>query len=260
MRRTTAALVLTTSLLLTACSSTDEGRATDESEPSVAASSATTQEEGASAAPSEDADAGSGDDIPADQVKTLALGAADFPAPYEYAELPPGALEQGNDAVGGALAGARYSPAECGNASQATQGADLSQSGVAIANDPATQSTVVAAVSPAIEQDVDIDELAERCASFTFSLTGPDGSDLTGDATLEVLPEPDVEADEARALSTSVTVSLGPQQQTVETVVYAAELRGVSVIASGSALTGAAIDQEVLAQLLTAGVAKVAAY
>lgn len=262
MRRiSTAAVVLTAGLLLGACSSED----TSASEPAAGSSSPAPSEDTPTDTPTDDTSAsadteeGSGGDVPADALPGLALTAADFPAPYAFQELPPGALEAGSEAIGGAIAGAEYTPAECGNASQATQGADLTQSGVAIAADQSSQTTVVSVLSPEVEQTVDFEELAETCATFTFSLTGPDGSAFEGDATLELLPEPEVEADAARAAATTVTVSLGGQQQTVSSVIYAAELRGVSVIASASGFGGGEIDNAVLEDLLTTGLDKVRA-
>lgn len=261
MRRiSTAAVVLTTGLLLSACSSDDGSASEPASGSSSAGSSSASPSEGAATddpAESASAEEGSSGDVSGDAIAGLALTAADFPAPYVFQELPPGALKAGSDAIGGAIAGATYMPAECGAASQASQGADLTQSGVALAADQSTQTTVVSVLSPQVEQTVDFAELAKTCATFTFSLTGPDGSALEGDATLELLPEPDVQADAARAATTTVTISLGGQQQSVTSVIYAAELRGVSVIASASGLGGGEIDNAVLEDLLSTGLDKV---
>ena len=258
MRHTaTAAIVLTTGLLLSACSSSSDDEATDPAS-SSSSSSSSTPTTSASASPTEDASAGAGsDDVAPASIPGLALTAADFPAPYTFTPLPDGALEAGGEAIGGALGSATYTPAECGNASQASQGADLSSAGVAIGVDQASGTSVTSVLSPAVDQAVDIEELAKTCASFTFSLAGPDGSPLKGDATLELLPAPDVDADDARAVKTSVTITVAGQTQTIDTVVYTAQLRGVSVVSSASGLSTTPADPAVLQDVLVAGIDKV---
>lgn len=260
MRRATATavLVLTASLGLSACSSDDSAEDTTGSSDSSASSSPSTGESPSEAATedTESEDTGSGDDIAAADIPGLALGEGDFPAPYTFTPLPPGALEQGGDLVGGALAGATYDPAECGQAASATSGDDLSKSGVAVGADQTTGASVVEVVTPASVELPDFEELAKTCSSFTFTIDGPTGK-LTGDASVEALPEPDVSADRAQAASTSVNVSVGGTEQTVVTTIYAAELRGVVVVVSGTSAQGSGVDTAVLDQLLQAGVDKV---
>lgn len=253
MRRATAALVLAAGLVLSGCSSSDDGEAED----TAGQSSTPSPSESPSEEPSETP---GGEDVAAADVPALALGEGDFPAPYTYVALPPGALEKGTEAVGGVLKGATYDPAECGTAASVTSSVDLAGSGVAVAADKQSGANVVELVTPATTEIPDFEELADTCKTFSFTLENPGGAGtLKGDATVELLDAPDVEADRVQASSTEVTVTVAGQQQVVASTVYVAELRGVVVVVTGTDATGAGVDTAVLGQLLEAGVAKVAA-
>lgn len=254
MRRTaTAAILLTTALLFSACSADEDTDATASDDETSASSEA----EASPSEGGEDSEESSGDDVAADTIPSLALTATDFPAPYEFIELTPEQLASGVELTGGFLKDAEVTPAECAEAALAAPQPDLTQTATAVASDPGTQTTVSVALTPYVAPEVDLEEFAETCATFTFSLAGPDGAALEGDATVELLPAPDVDADDVRALRQSVTITLGEQEQTAENTIYSAALRGVAVGVFASGPADAGVDTAVLEGLLDTGLEKV---
>ena len=235
MRRTviTAAGLLATGLVATACSTS-----TSSNGASPAAATATGQPGSATNSP------------PPAAVKNLALTAADFPAPYVYRALPPGALE----GAAGKVKGAVFDPPGCGASEVLPQGADPATTGVAIAVNSTTKALLVATVAPVSTSLAQLDSVVAQCAMFTVTVpAGP-----TARTSLTLLPPPQVNAEQSRALRTTSMVTSGGKTKNTSFLTLRAELKGVQVTVTGTPGTsGADVDPALLDELLIKAVQKV---
>jgi len=227
MSRTYAAVVITAGLLAAACSG--------------GSTSGTASPVAGSAAP---------------DVAALTLTAADFPAPYVFAPLPPGAAASASDA----LAGATFDPPACGDAAKAASLGGGKDAGIAVATDPASKSSVSATVSPVTTQLSDLDALATRCASYTVMLPATTAGGATARATVALLLPPTVDADGTRALRSTTSVSVGGRSSNLVVLSLIAQLKGLQVSVTGiPGRSGAPVDPGLLDELLVKAVQKVRA-
>ena len=241
-RTTVMTTIAVAVLLLGGCSSSTDGAA----RPSTAttAPSATTAPTTAStSAP-----------VPED-LNGLALGAGDFPAPYEFVDLPPQAREQAARSASTDLDPASVDPPECANGNPASPNVDLAKAGLAVATDRAAGASIVETVTP-VEQPLSATaDFVTRCARYSIAPPGSDGQRT--EATLTELDAPAVPGADTIAIRVSTTVSTGGNTVSASIDTFLAQLDGVQVGVFGTTQTGEALDPAVLAQVLSAGVEKV---
>lgn len=238
--------------LLAGCGGSEEGTATPAggAVPSAAGD--------ASAVPEDEADAS----VPAESsgdvdYTALTLGEGEFPAPYEIdpalADLDPAELAE----LGGSVVeGAKITPPECADLQAGAQSADpelLAQTGIALAVDPSTGSSLVETVSPVLQELDVVRAGAASCSSYTVAIPGLGEPVMTTSTVTDV----DVAgADDAVLLEIVVAIS----GQEVPSTIVIATVGGAQVsVTGGAAPGGGGADAAVVQQTAAAGVAKVAA-
>lgn len=259
MRRTPTVLALAAAgLLVAACGSTVNGTATAAGGGSSSASSsaaARPSSGGASgSAPSRSSSAGS----PGGNLTALLLGSGDFPAGYRVAPVDTGTLAGLARGIEGQVPGLTVTPPECAKTNPYS---DLTSAAGVTGSSSAGGLVAVEIIGPA---DADALTLLRatlgRCAEFSASFTGPDGTPLSLKATSSPQQAPAVDADDTLGFANTSTadVGTGTPFTTTQSQLYA-RVGGTLVGVALSSVTGAPLDQAVMDAIFTAAVAKVKA-
>ena len=251
-RTASAAAALVIGLAVAGCSSTVSGEPGSETSTAGPASSAAVRTSAGSAAPSA---VPAGDE---DYTRYL-LTQDDLPEGFEVTTEEPSTREDYVRSLGvadAAEAGLTIDPPQCLGYDPY---GDLEKVRVMDATSGTPLAIFAQAAGPAGPGLASLRTRLAECATSTVSLTLPDGRTVTGSSTTDVLPDPDVGADEVLVL-TVTDESTGPDGQdyptTTQTLGFAtvgSVVVGVRVIPVGPD----PVDPAVATEVLTAAVALV---